>query len=57
MRKKESQKPAMIALFTAEAIRLMGGPTEGQRRMFRVGATVGRELEPAGVMAGARPHA
>ncbi len=50
--KKKSQKPTLIAFFNAEAIRLIGGPTEGQRRMFQVAATRGKELEPTGPMAG-----
>jgi hypothetical protein len=51
--KKKSQKPALVAFFNAEALRLIGGPTEGQRRMFRVATSRGRELEPTGLMAGA----
>lgn len=57
MRKKECKKSALVARFTAEAIRLIGEPSERQRHMFRVGATVGRDLEPAGVMAGSRADA
>ncbi|WP_203417390.1 MULTISPECIES: hypothetical protein [Pseudomonas] len=56
MRKKESIKPAMIELFKAEALSLMG-TTNGQRRMFRIAATRGRDQEPAGPMAGARTRA
>lgn len=52
--KKDSQKPALVAFFNAEAVRLIGAPTEGQRRMFRVAATRGKELEPTGMMAGSR---
>lgn len=57
MRKKESIKPAMIELFKAEALSLMGTTTNGQRRMFRIAATRGRDQEPAGPMAGARTRA
>lgn len=55
MRKKEPIKPVLIELFKAEALSLMGGATNGQRRMFRIAATRGRDQEPAGAMAGARP--
>lgn len=42
----------MVEFLNAEAFRLIGGPTEGQRRMFRVAAKRSRELEPSGLMAG-----
>lgn len=50
-RKKVSDKPALIAKFTEEAIRL-GGVASNQRRFFKVAAAHGKELEPAGILAG-----
>lgn len=52
MRKKKLSRAALIELYTAEALRLCGGVSQGQRRMLRVAAAVGRELEPCGPLAG-----
>jgi hypothetical protein len=55
--KKKTQKPALVAFLNAQAVRLIGGPTEGQRRMFRVAAGRNKELEPSGLMAGSSARA
>jgi hypothetical protein len=52
MRKKKTSRSALIEQYTAEAVRLGGGRSENQRRIFQVCAAVGRELEPCGAMAG-----
>lgn len=57
MRKKESNMPALIELFKDEALSLTGNTTDGQRQIFRIAATRGRDQEPAGPMAGARVRA
>ncbi|MGA8138966.1 MULTISPECIES: hypothetical protein [Pseudomonas] len=52
---KNAAKAAMIAKFTTEAMSLAAvGVSENQRRFLKVGLNRGKELEPAGVLAGAR---
>ncbi|NWC00762.1 hypothetical protein HX882_33345 [Pseudomonas gingeri] len=52
---KNAAKAAMIAKFTAEAMSLAtAGISENQRRFLKVGLSRGKELEPTGVLAGAR---
>ncbi|WP_178129974.1 MULTISPECIES: hypothetical protein [unclassified Pseudomonas] len=52
---KNAAKAAMIAKFTTEAMSLAAvGFSENQRRFLKVGLNRGKELEPAGVLAGAR---
>jgi hypothetical protein len=55
MPKKKTSRAALIEHYSAEAIRLGGGPNENQRRIFQVCATVGRDLEPSGPIAGKTP--
>lgn len=52
--KKQKAKPLMIAEYHAEALRLAGSVSASQRRFFKVAATYGKELEPDGLLAGAR---
>ncbi|MBK5302717.1 hypothetical protein AB7M22_005131 [Pseudomonas sp. ADAK2 TE3594] len=53
-RKKQKAKPLMIAEYHAEALRLAGNVSASQHRFFKVAATYGKELEPDGLLAGAR---
>lgn len=52
--KKRNAKPLMVAKFTAEATRRGGAVTANQRRFFSVAISSGKEMEPVGVMAGAK---
>lgn len=52
MRKKKTNKYALAAKFAEESSRSNTPTPEWQRRMFRIAATVGRELEPVGALAG-----
>ncbi|NWA38791.1 hypothetical protein HX871_14535 [Pseudomonas reactans] len=47
-------KPLLVAGFSAEAKKLGGSISANQRRFFNVAATKGKEMEPLGVLAGAR---
>lgn len=49
--KNASEKHALIAKFTEEAIRLAGGVSANQRRFFEAAAARGKELEPVGAKA------
>ncbi|WP_455233654.1 hypothetical protein [Geopseudomonas aromaticivorans] len=53
--KESSDKPAMIAKFTEEAMRLGGGVSANQRRFFQAAIAHGKEMEPVGPLAGKRP--
>ncbi|MBF4555788.1 hypothetical protein H7698_06855 [Pseudomonas sp. p50] len=53
-RKKQKAKPLMIADYHAEALRLAGSVSTSQHRFFKVAAMYGKELEPDGLLAGAR---
>jgi len=53
-RKKPKAKPLMIAEYHAEALRLAGNVSASQHRFFKVAAMYGKELEPDGLLAGAR---
>lgn len=52
-KKKRKAKSELIAEYQAEARRLAGDMTEFEGRLIRVGLSKGRELEPAGRLAGA----
>ena len=52
--KKQKAKSLMIAEYHAEALRLAGNVSASQRRFFFFAATYGKELEPDGLLAGAR---
>lgn len=39
---------------SAEALQLAGSTTANQRRFLEVGVTLGKDLEPVGVLAGPR---
>lgn len=51
-KKKWKGKSQLIAEYQAEARRLAGSMTEFEERLIRVGLSKGRELEPAGRLAG-----
>lgn len=55
MRKKKTCKYNLITKFSDEATRVMTPALEWQRRMFRIAATSGRDMEPVGLLAG-RTH-
>jgi hypothetical protein len=55
MRKKKTCKYSLITKFSDEATRLMTPTPEWQRRMFRIAATSGRDIERVGLLAG-RTH-
>lgn len=50
--KKISDKHAMIAKFTEEALRLGGGVSDNQRQFVKVALDHGKTMEPAGRLAG-----
>jgi hypothetical protein len=50
--KKHNSESRQIAQFHEEALRLAGVMSENQRRFLRVGIDRGKELEPAGLIAG-----
>ncbi|WP_448145601.1 hypothetical protein [Pseudomonas silesiensis] len=52
--KKQKEKSLVIAEYHAEALRLAGNVSASQRRFFKVAAKYGKELEPDGLLAGAR---
>ncbi|MED5493291.1 MAG: hypothetical protein VYD45_14385 [Pseudomonadota bacterium] len=57
MRKSEkagNAKPLLVAKFKAEARIRAGGVSENQRRFVTVALERGKELEPAGRLAGVR---
>jgi len=49
---KHKAESRLIAQFHEEALRLAGVMSENQRRFLRVGIDRGKELEPAGLIAG-----
>ncbi|EIU1446631.1 hypothetical protein AAAC13_00730 [Pseudomonas aeruginosa] len=51
---KPLNKPDAVARFEAEARRLAGRVSENQLRFLKVAKAKGKEMEPVGLMAGAR---
>lgn len=49
---KRQPKTLIVAQYEAEARRLAGGISENERRFLRVALEKGKELEPAGRLAG-----
>jgi hypothetical protein len=54
MRKSKQSKSGLVAKFKAEALHLCQRETSGHERIFKIAATVGHALEPAGKLAGVR---
>jgi hypothetical protein len=52
--KKRKAKLLVIYEFHVEALRLAGNVSANQQRFLEVGAARGKELEPAGLLAGVR---
>ena len=52
MSRKKFSTEELEARYAEEAIRLIGPPTQWQRRMFKIAALRGRESEPVGLLAG-----
>ncbi len=52
MNKKPIRKAAVVAQLTQQAIRLSGDVTPVQRRILKVCAERGRDMEPTGLLAG-----
>ncbi|MCG4452119.1 hypothetical protein LJY18_02225 [Pseudomonas sp. MMS21-TM103] len=51
MRKKKTAKYALMAQFEREALQAFAKPN-GTSRLFKIAAQRGKELEPAGALAG-----
>ncbi len=54
MHKGQKRRAKLVAKFTAEALHLCQRETSSHARIFKIAATVGRELEPTGRLAGVR---
>ncbi len=52
MKKGQLDKSLRIAAFTVEAKRLSASVSANQRRFMKAAVAKGKELEPAGIMAG-----
>lgn len=51
MHKGQKRRAKLVAKFTAEALHLCQRETSSHARIFKIAATVGRELEPTGRLA------
>jgi hypothetical protein len=51
---KRTVKPSLAAQYQAEARRLAGGASDIERQFLSVSLAKGKDLEPAGRIAGAR---
>ena len=54
MQKTQNAKPLQVAEYIADAKRLGGSTSANQRRFMKAAVLKGKDMEPVGVMAGAR---